>query len=349
MNCVPSFSAKYLGRKSPPIPANQCPPFTIRTGNDGKQYIAKPDKNNVNRWVLHSDTKKVSRVEIDQVDVKKAVSQIKKQISGFDIKKGVMEYSQLRPRQVQANKEKFLGKFVDQYFVSQKYDGWQAVWDGKNTLMTKTGKNIFPYPDSWKLFLPPFPVAGELIIEGKQAASVASLKKKDSKDWLNAKLMVFDEPYSKDAFYKRTAKLKNTLKKTGPIIYVEQHLVTSIDMLYNFYKDILARKGEGVVLTEKESLYTPMNRSGSRVKLKGRQDSEGKIVSYNLKDGKLSSLVLELPNKIRFNLGIGFKNNERIKYKEFFPLHKYAKFSYRELTDGKKPKQARFVAIRQDL
>jgi DNA ligase-1 len=371
MNCIESLDRKYTSRPSPPFPANQCPEGMIKKGNDGNLWIIKKASNGINRWVKYksspqqkilnpviikldkssSQQKILSPViiKLDKPLIQLNKQQIQQQI--YDINKGVMEYSQLRPRQVQLNKEKLLNRFVDNYFVSVKYDGWQAVWDGKNTLMTKTGKNIFPFPDSWKSFLPKVPIAGELIIIGKQAANVASLKKKDCPDWKNARLMVFDLLNTKEPFHKRIETLKKIISSSSssPIQLVEQHLVTSVDMLYDFYKNILKKKGEGVVLTEKNSLYIPNIRSKQRVKLKGRQDSEGKIISYNLKDGKLSSLVIELKNGSHFNLGIGFKNKERQNYKQLLPIGKYAKYSYRELTDNHKPKQARFIQLRQDI
>lgn len=58
--CTPSKRSKYhkLSRKSPPIPANECEAGIVKTGNDGRKYVAKPNKNNVNRWVLVNPAKK---------------------------------------------------------------------------------------------------------------------------------------------------------------------------------------------------------------------------------------------------------------------------------------------------
>ena len=54
--CDRSTSPKYLRRKSPAYPANKCCGKT-RKGNDGRQYISKPDKNGVCRWQLKSRKK----------------------------------------------------------------------------------------------------------------------------------------------------------------------------------------------------------------------------------------------------------------------------------------------------
>ena len=49
MACVRQNLAKYTGRPSPPYPANQCT-GAIMTGNDGNQWISKPNKNGVSAW-----------------------------------------------------------------------------------------------------------------------------------------------------------------------------------------------------------------------------------------------------------------------------------------------------------
>jgi ATP-dependent DNA ligase len=66
-----------------------------------------------------------------------------------------------------------------------------------------------------------------------------------------------------------------------PIVYIPQIRVESTDMLYDEYKRVLLKKGEGVVLKRADSLYTT-DRSWNRVKYKGREDIEGIIKSYNL-------------------------------------------------------------------
>jgi len=52
MSCTQSNQKKYTERPSPPFPANRCPVGDIKTGNDHRSYIAKPDKNGVKHWVV---------------------------------------------------------------------------------------------------------------------------------------------------------------------------------------------------------------------------------------------------------------------------------------------------------
>jgi DNA ligase-1 len=132
---------------------------------------------------------------------------------------------------------------------------------------------------------------------------------------------------------------------------VEQFKLNSIPEIYQFYKKIVYdHAGQGIVMTKPESFYTPGGRrTGDRVKLKRREDTEGDVVGYNDDGSRLTSLLVKMDNGVIFNLGIGFTNEERIGYKKIFPIGTKVKFSYRELTDGGKPKQARFVEHRLDV
>jgi len=371
--CVQSTEIKYRSRKSPPFPANECPDDTIRTGNDGKLYINKKGSNGVRRWVLYKGAapavhkkqtlptpqqrpQAAPAVILPAAVIQDAVQKIQQQ-GTYDIQKGVMKYSQLRPRQVQENKQKMLGRYVNHYYASIKYDGWQGVWDGKGKLYTKGGKKTFGIPDSWAALLPRGQaIAGEVIILGKQAPTVASLTRKDSENWPNARFMAFDMPALKKPFEERTARLKKLVQeqcrahKDCPMIYVEQVKITSVDTLYEMFQRVIQGGGEGLVLTKADSVYIPQKKSMTRVKLKGRNDDEGKIISYTLTGNKdLKSLVVEMKSGKKFNLGIGFTDNMRQHYKTMLPLGKMAKFSFRELTDSGLPKEARFIGLRQDI
>ena len=376
--CRPESTAKYLNRNSPAYSAANCPIGMIKEGKDG-WYVVAADKNGVHRWKKTVPTTTMvtsaplpvippqksapvpkpkpkpkaspDKVTLSVQDMVQDMEQIM-----YDIGKGVMKYKQLRPRQVQENKEAMLKRYVDEdYFASRKYDGWQAVWDGKGTLTTKTGKNTFPIPDSWKKVLPQgIPLAGELIIRGKQAAHVASLKKKDSKDWADAQFMIFDSPTTcKIPFTKRYATLQKVLGVSHPPLFlVPQVKIISVDHLYNLYRQVISEKGEGLVLTKASSLYIPEKQSYQRVKLKGRNDTEGVIVGYHLNDkdpNLLKSLIVRMDSGVQTRIGIGFTNVQRKNYKKLFPLGKLAKFSFRELTQSGQPKQSRFITIRQDL
>lgn len=48
--CTKQGTKKYNSRNGPAYPANKCPAYTIRKGNDGNMYINIPNKHSVNIW-----------------------------------------------------------------------------------------------------------------------------------------------------------------------------------------------------------------------------------------------------------------------------------------------------------
>ena len=340
---------KILGSSKPQTPKptkKDCPSDKImnpatgrcvsRTGPTGKKILAstKPQKPKPSKPTPQSPlrpTNKNSRY--------------------YDIKEGVMKYKELRPRDVEKNTS-VLNPYKG-YYVSVKYDGWQAVWNGKDKFTTNTGKRTFKPPKEWSKLLPQgISIAGELVILGKQASDVASLTTEKG-EWKKVRFMAFDIPGMKNRpFSERTTELKRIVKQqckqfpTCPMIYVDQIIYNSSDKIYKKWKSVLKSGGEGLVLTDPNSVYRPMKRSNDRVKLKGREDTEGKIEAFNLSGSKLKSLKLKMKNGQSFNLGIGFSNDERTNYKKIFKIGEYVKFSYRSLSTDGRPKEARFVGKR---
>ena len=61
MNCKAVYTRKYQTRKGPPYHAKDCKGH-IKRGNDGKEYISKPDTNGVYKWVLKANTTRKTRM-----------------------------------------------------------------------------------------------------------------------------------------------------------------------------------------------------------------------------------------------------------------------------------------------
>uniref|UniRef100_A0A6C0K2J7 DNA ligase domain protein n=1 Tax=viral metagenome TaxID=1070528 RepID=A0A6C0K2J7_9ZZZZ len=272
---------------------------------------------------------------------------------------GVMKYKQLRPREVETNPTLYLRPYIG-YYVSRKYDGWQMTWNGATRKLTShTGKIVFDAPEWWTRFLPAqYTIAGELIIPGKQAAKVSSLRKKTCPDWATALFMAFDILGTVSVpFEKRTKKLQQIVERscgqdpTCPFRYVEQVKMKSVENIWEYFKKITYDQGgQGIVITRPGSFYVPGgSRSNERLKLKKREDTEGIVIGYNEDGMRLTSLLVRMvTNRAVFNLGVGFTDKERHDYKKEFPIGSLIKFSYRELTDEGKPKEARFVQHRLD-
>lgn len=84
---------------------------------------------------------------------------------------------------------------LNDYWVSEKYDGVRVIWDGKQLI--SRGGNIYHAPD-W--FIKDFPkqrLDGELWIARQRFEKVVSTvrdKKPDDKAWRKIKFMVFVYP-----------------------------------------------------------------------------------------------------------------------------------------------------------
>ncbi len=281
---------------------------------------------------------------------KKPVHVGKKEFDKID----VMQYKELNPRTVLENPEKSLEKY-DQWFASEKIDGWQAIWDGQGKLYTKTYIRTFSVPQYWLELLPKgVALAGEIKIQGEEATKTAALMK-ESELWEKTYFHVFDIVGVDGPFRERVEMIKETVNeacsniKGCPLIAAPQRQLSWREIL-GFYKQVLNEDGEGLVLTDPDSLYDSSGkRSASRVKLKGRNDKEGTVIDHNVKDGKLRSLVVEMDNGIDFHLGIGFTNVERNEYSTKFSVGTRVTFSYRGFGEHGKPKEAHFVRVRRDL
>ena len=260
------------------------------------------------------------------------------------------------PREIE-QKPSLLDKYIG-WYASEKIDGWQAIWDGKGTLYTKTYKRTFAVPDRWMKLLPKIPMTGEIKIKGQPATKTASLMK-DNPLWDKTYFHVFDvvgRNHINKPFRERVRIVEQIVKNACqsipdcPLIAAPQIIMQSKKDIVTFYKKVLEKGGEGLVITAPDSIYDAgKKRSNERVKLKGRNDAEGEVIGYNMGgENGLKSLHLAF-NGITFDLGIGFKHVHRQHPTAYFPLGTMVTFSYRELNENGKPKEARFVAVRCDI
>lgn len=104
--------------------------------------------------------------------------------------------------------------------------------------------------------------------------------------------------------------------------------------------------GEGVMLRHIYSPWTP-ERSKHMYKVKPTNDTEGVVVGYNAglgrHAGRLGSLRLKY-NSIEFDLGGGFDDVQRNE--NLYPIGTTITFTYRTLSPGGVPLEARFLRVR---
>jgi DNA ligase-1 len=145
---------------------------------------------------------------------------------------------------------------VKGWFMSEKFDGIRAYWDGKGNFWSKNGK-IINVPESFKQ-LPPFPLDGELWGGyGDNASVLASLKNSCGNsgriialDWTNIKFCVFDAPEVEGTYDKRHLFLKNNLAQycNSNISLIPVQKCEGKEHLEKHLEEIMKKGGEGIMI-----------------------------------------------------------------------------------------------------
>lgn len=238
--------------------------------------------------------------------------------------------------------------------------------------------------------LPNFPLDGELWMgRGNFQKTMSTVKDLvPGKDWHDVKYMVFDSPayfqvFGDGVLKKPKIVFKNilswikdrklyearTFKETCKFLQGFPNLLTqvqveSLDMLKDFAKEVQAKGGEGLMLRDPNSFWTP-SRTRFLLKYKPSRDSEGMVIGFTWGRetdlgskllGKMGALIILWNGKV-FKLS-GFTDEEREVLKgdckpgevaskdcelKHFPYGTTVTFTYRELTDEGVPKEARYL------
>ena len=74
-SCIEQKTKKYRSRGSPPYSAMDCKGLT-KPGNDGSNYISKPDKRGIYRWVKSGDVVTSKILKNKTIRVKKILTKV---------------------------------------------------------------------------------------------------------------------------------------------------------------------------------------------------------------------------------------------------------------------------------
>jgi len=238
---------------------------------------------------------------------------------------------------------------IQHYFISEKYDGVRALWDGKQ-LLSRQG-NVYHAPDWFLADFPNQPLDGELwIARGRFEEVVSTVRKKQPIDteWKKVRYMVFELPNGKGTFSQRLITLKSLLTDGSQYIeLVEQFRLDDHQALINKLKVVTQQGAEGLMMHLADALYET-GRSDVLLKVKQYQDAEATVIEHMPGKGKfqdmLGALLLENENGQRFKVGSGFSNRERANPP---PIGSIITYKYYGLTKNKIPRFASFLRIRQ--
>jgi len=235
-------------------------------------------------------------------------------------------------------------------FVSEKYDGVRALWDG-NVLRHRSGR-VVAAPASFLAALPAAPLDGELWLgRGRFDALSARVRRAqpDAGEWRDVRYMVFDTPIGGVPFATRLVRLAALVPPLPAQVEIApQWRVTGAVELERDLARTVAAGGEGLMLHVADAFHAP-GRSESLLKLKPHLDAEAVVVGHRAGTGKYRGLVgaleVESSQGRRFFIGSGLSDSMR---REPPAIGTTVTYRYRELTSSGLPRFATYLRLHDD-
>lgn len=240
---------------------------------------------------------------------------------------------------------------VRHYWVSEKYDGVRAYWNGQQ-LISRQGKVIHA-PAWFILALPTFQLDGELWLGRNTFDQLSGIVRKKiaiDEEWRQVRYMVFDLPGSTEIFTQRLLQLQAYQEFPSWVIIAPQWRVDSEDLLLKQLEDFISLKAEGLMLHDGRSIYQG-KRSQDLLKLKASLDGEATVLSYVAGKGKylnqMGAIWVQarvkneqgIPVPQVFKIGTGFTDQDRLSPPA---IGSEISFKYSGLTSTGKPRFPRF-------
>jgi len=236
---------------------------------------------------------------------------------------------------------------VTDWWLSEKFDGVMAIWDG-NHLISRCGNKFFAPDWFTEKFPKDFPLNGELWIGRGQFQKVVSVVKKKfpiDSEWEQVKFIIFDTPDVISPFEHRLLLCGSVSKQSKYLGFARQIQCSDICLFEHEYQSILAKGGEGVMLHRPGSLYT-YGKSKDVIKRKPKAYDEADVIGYipgkGKNTGKTGALICTWNNKT-FRLGSGLTDEQRNN-----PPAIGAKVTFKRngLTAGGFPRHPVFIEVR---
>ena len=246
------------------------------------------------------------------------------------------------------------------WWLSEKYDGYRAIWDGQE-FRSRTG-NIFETPDWFKEWLPKDnALDGELFLgrDNFEACGVFRRKTADTEEWkkLDVTYQIFDSPTVKGDFEERQKQIKQIIDKMCkskkgkcPLKLTKQTKVKSEEQVYNVFEELVKKGAEGVMLRAPNSPYEP-KRTAYLLKVKQFFDDECKIVGYKEGTGKYKDMLgafecqMVKDKNVTFSIS-GMDDEIRKNYKKTHPIGTIVTFTYISKTGKGQPRHPNYLRKR---
>ena len=241
---------------------------------------------------------------------------------------------------------------LQDYWVSEKYDGVRGFWDGR-TLRTRGGETV-QAPAWFTAGWPEVPMDGELWAgRGRFSHAQSTTRQQQPGDvaWRQIRFMVFDLPGDKGTFDQRLPALNALVESLGQpwVQAVPQRRVANDAALQALLHRTVRAGGEGLMLHRGASLYRA-GRSDDLIKVKTHEDTEARVVAHlpgkGRHAGRLGALLVETPSGQRFRLGADFSDADRESPP---PVGSWVTYRFRGTHNGGLPRFASFVRARADM
>lgn len=243
------------------------------------------------------------------------------------------------------------GIALDAYWLSEKYDGLRALWDGQR-LRTRGGEMIAA-PAWFTAGWPAEPMDGELWAgrgRFEEALSTVRQQTPDDTAWQRIRFMVFDLPAHPGPFTDRITAYHGLVSRLDqPWVWaVPQERVNSHAVLMARLDRMVKDGGEGLMLHRGDAPYRAV-RGDDLLKVKTHEDAEARVIAHlpgrGRHSGRMGALEVQTREGVRFRLGTGFTDAQR----EHPPaVGDWVTYRFRGLTASGVPRFASFVRVRPD-
>lgn len=241
---------------------------------------------------------------------------------------------------------------INDYLVSEKYDGIRAIWTG-NKLVTRNGHLIHapvwftaPLPDVW--------LDGELWTKRQDFANLSGIVRThqpNDSEWHTVSYQVFDMPDATLPFSQRYENYAGLVTQINAehIRAVKQRRFTDNHQLSLFMDELVAKGAEGVMLHLAFATHKA-GRSDALLKLKPYLDAEAVVIAHFPGKGKyknmLGALKVRNAEGVEFKIGSGFSDKQR----QFPPaIGSTITYKYHGFTKNGLPRFASFLHERVPL
>jgi DNA ligase-1 len=239
---------------------------------------------------------------------------------------------------------------VSQYWVSEKFDGVRAQWDGRH-LRFRGGGEV-PAPAWFTANFPAVPLDGELWIARGQfdalSGSVRRIQPVDA-EWRQVRYLVFELPGATGSFSARIERMQQLVAQAAVpwLLAVEQTRVADRAELMRRLDAVVGAGGEGLMLHRADAPYVT-GRSDALLKLKPWQDAEAVVVGHAPGKGKYEgmtgALEMAMPDGRRFRIGSGLTDALR---RQPPPIGTRITYRYQHLTKNGLPRFPRYLRVRE--